>query len=572
MFGRSGALHQGRINWSQIEKPDFERVVETLLHRKHQGSGFEVRVLDGRGGDGGIDVGVWDESRKRYNHIYQLKYFPEGFSSGFKPRRQQIKKSFDTAITKHKPPLWSLVFPGNPTAEELQYVKDLRGNRRVRINIWGRAQLDDNLLMYPDVEAAALRQPLVEVLKEIGQEKAGLVGPHDLPDRIANLHARADSRSAHWAVDFQAGDGVVTQVLRPKHPRAQELEPISMTVNLAFGEDDGEIQEQARKAFSYGPRQVLKLPGKVIESIKIDGPEWVPRMDSSENIDHLAIEPVHAETVQMQLSVLDDRGFTVRSAPGSGRITKGPLGQGMTASFFGGALKIDAEMPNDTDTGGVVNLSLELATASATDAYRAASLFNALNGGPAIEIHVGKQLFVRGRLDGESEHVDPHVMLLLEDLRVLEDHLQASFNLPQSTTDNERIRIRIARLLAEGRATWLPEGTSLPITLKSDLEPEVVKLLEDGGAVWAKLPAFAFQLQGRSYNLGPAFIYHPHVTPANGAGVLERLSARNTDIGEVSLIPQGPQRVMAHLLAWSEEGSEFPPAVQWGLPGIPEVG
>ncbi|MET8776967.1 hypothetical protein ABZV58_18350 [Nocardia sp. NPDC004654] len=88
------------VEWGAIGSAKFETLVDALLARKWRGLGDYV-APDGRGGDGGIDFEVRQGIRRR---IYQLKYFPDGFSGDRKSTRQtQIRKSFRRAI-KLDPP------------------------------------------------------------------------------------------------------------------------------------------------------------------------------------------------------------------------------------------------------------------------------------------------------------------------------------------------------------------------------------------------------------------------------------------------------------------------------------
>lgn len=573
MVGRPGALNQGRINWSTIERPDFERVVEALLHRKFDGHGFQAHVLDGRGGDGGIDVGIWDLSRGRYNHIFQLKYFPEGFSGGHIKRRDQIRESFKTAMENHGPlPLWTLVMPGNPTDAELAFVKRLKGKKRVQSSIWGRAQLDDYLASHPDIERAALRNELVDVLRETAQERAGLVRANDLPERALALYQRADSRSIYWGVDLEVKDGAVTQTLRAKHPLAHEHEPIRWTIGLAFDKGNEHLRKQTERALAYGVRRPVTLPAEVIKSFSLEGPEWIRENGSEDDIGEVVIQPIEIEPQPITLVVQDSRGVVTRSAPGTAEsISSGAGGHGISASFYSRSLTIDADLPKDPHMGGSFDVGLSLSDVPTTDAYRSAMLFGSLTSGAVLELRLRGKTFTKGRLNGHPEQIDPATLLLLEDLCVLEQAFGVSYTLPESTSSRERIEIRIARLLSEGRSTWLPPGSVFPVTLNDNLEPELTDLLLEGGAVFAELPSFLFPFQGLTIDLGPAFIYHPHVVAEDGASAVARIRAGSARKEKVTLVPQGHQGITVHLLASrTPEADHLPPTVPWNLPDVPE--
>lgn len=94
------------IEWDHLTQPRFDRMVEALVHRLYV-EDAEVEVMNGRGGDGGIDIKVTVDSRV---WIYQLKYFPDGFPGSYQGRRTGIKRSFKKAL-EHDPDDWVLVVP-----------------------------------------------------------------------------------------------------------------------------------------------------------------------------------------------------------------------------------------------------------------------------------------------------------------------------------------------------------------------------------------------------------------------------------------------------------------------------
>ncbi|WP_033287153.1 hypothetical protein [Streptomyces sp. NRRL F-525] len=95
----------------------FAQLVEALLHRMFDDS-RQVVVVNGRGGDGGIDVQVTGDADLR---VFQLKYRPDGFPGSLGGRRTAIKKSFRRAMAHH-PAEWTLVVPCTPTVSERTFV------------------------------------------------------------------------------------------------------------------------------------------------------------------------------------------------------------------------------------------------------------------------------------------------------------------------------------------------------------------------------------------------------------------------------------------------------------------
>lgn len=81
------------VDWTRLERGEFERIVNVLITRDGDARGFVSVAPDGRGGDAGIDIALRDPASGRIVHIYQLKHFPEGFSSGWaQSRRKQIAR------------------------------------------------------------------------------------------------------------------------------------------------------------------------------------------------------------------------------------------------------------------------------------------------------------------------------------------------------------------------------------------------------------------------------------------------------------------------------------------------
>jgi hypothetical protein len=71
------------LNWSRIDQPLFDRIVDTILGRMFGERGF---APEGQGGDEGIDYTVDDNTI-----IFQYKFFPDGANTS--SRRRQIVKT-----------------------------------------------------------------------------------------------------------------------------------------------------------------------------------------------------------------------------------------------------------------------------------------------------------------------------------------------------------------------------------------------------------------------------------------------------------------------------------------------
>ena len=98
----------------------------------------QVVVVNGRGGDDGIDLQVTGDAGLR---IFQLKYHPDGFPGSLKGRRTAIKKSFRRAMAHH-PAEWTLVVPCTLTASERAFVDNLADTLPMEISVLDRSDLE----------------------------------------------------------------------------------------------------------------------------------------------------------------------------------------------------------------------------------------------------------------------------------------------------------------------------------------------------------------------------------------------------------------------------------------------
>jgi hypothetical protein len=105
--------------------------------------------------------------------IYQLKYFPEGMTGGFRNRRKQVTDSFNTAWQHHQPTEWILVMPADPHVNELDHVKNLAAGKAVKVEIWGKQKLTSALSNFPELETAFTQNAMIELLVKMILAKGG---------------------------------------------------------------------------------------------------------------------------------------------------------------------------------------------------------------------------------------------------------------------------------------------------------------------------------------------------------------------------------------------------------------
>jgi hypothetical protein len=260
------------IEWDRIGQPAFDRYVEALLHRMFDDSG-QVIVVNGRGGDDGIDVQVTTDAGLR---IFQLKYHPDGFPGSLKGRRASIKKSFNRALA-HNPVEWTLVVPCTLTRSERAFVDKLADGQAVKVSVLDRSNLDCHFAGHADLEASFTRDLLREAAKDFNQEKAMLLGADDLVDRVRALGGRADTVDPDWTWDFQRRGNTVIQTLRAKHSRAHEVSPISLSLVGRPGAMSADLTAAVTRTLGFGIAEDVVLPSEAVECLTIDGPSWLSR-------------------------------------------------------------------------------------------------------------------------------------------------------------------------------------------------------------------------------------------------------------------------------------------------------
>lgn len=546
-------VNSDRIDWSLISEEDFNRVVEVLLVREHTNSEHVARALDGKGGDGGIDVGVWTRSPYRIEHIFQLKYFPEGFTGPYrKGRLPQIEKSFESAWKNHRPAFWTLVMPKNPHKNELEAVEGLPADRNVVVNVIGVAQLDELLAKHPDIEQAVLRDNLVEYLSKFNMEKAALIASTDLQERAEGLQALANDRSPHWNTSFAMTPNGYEEFYTPKHTEAMKYEPIETKFTISFGAQDAGIAKTVQKVLEYGSFGEVVLPpgsGKMERT----GPSWVsPLRNGDDTIFSLGTRvtvPDRNEIVT--LSLRDEWGFTKGKFEG---IIRGRTGGTRGASIkvgFGNCLTavIALDQPGVHDDKGRIDFDLELAGGSVQDALFAISLMETIQPGVCTEFYIDGQKLCLLQIDNDSEpwKADEYQMGILDDLVVLQKKTDLGFVFSANLTRRERVMLRVARLLLEGHGTQLPHGGIFTMELTGELG---AKLAEDiatsGVAVYFVLPAFPFEFQNSRINLGAVTVYSRRAIAVNDQEVSEAIAAGQVEGLKVPIKSVAPESWWVH--------------------------
>lgn len=565
-------LHRGRVDWATIKEEDFNRLVESILMKLHESGPGKPVVINGRGGDQGIDVAVWDGDA--VSTVYQLKYYPQGFTGGNRAARQpKIKESFEAAWKHHTPAEWVLVMPPNPHLKEKAFVDALPGGRPVRVDIWGQARLDTILADHPTLERAALRDETVDLFAQMHQEQTALIGPDDLGGRVEALAETASSRSQNWATNFAFVDDEYEEFYTPKHLGAMEAEPIRTFLTLTFGREHFTVAEKVRDGLEYGILEQITLPPNVAKFSR-EGPSWVkpPRNYPDNRMVLLQDHQIPDKRELVTLNFTDPDGYSqgrfegVITARASG--SKGNQVKLVVANIVTVITKTDR---NSGEREGELFIKFALVGAQASDARTALQLSKVLRTEPLMELYHQGRLVSISRLGSQfSDHPDdPYTEELLDDLCALQQKLPGStFTLPVEMKNRDRAMIRVTRLLLDGGMVFMPPEAELTVTLSGENDEELLRFIRDGGGCVSQIEAFRTEIQGSKYNLGPATFFHRSLQVVDQDKVLQALENGTAGRLVVRLRPKDDVLIRAWLGHSTGEEGPLPPPMSWNLTGF----
>ena len=513
----------------------------------------DVILPDGRGGDGGVDVGIM--SAGEYLHIYQLKFFPQGFGGHrTAARKKQIRESFQKAIEgRENLRHWTLVMPAKFTPGELAFVRSLARGSRPRVHTMGPREMDALLASHPQLIEQMNRAPIIEALAMMHAEDAALTTPRDLRRRVAKVGARADAASSHWSRNFSYENGQTIVALKAKHSRAHELEPLAIRFNVDHAAASAEVRQAFAKHLNYGSERKVRVPVSTFEQI---GPEWfAEKSDGGELIvERPPLDP--ADQLPFIVHVIDEHGFTTGSH--NGRLTangRGLLGITLEANFSG-AVEMQVVAPYDRTAAGSLTFRSEFQGLPISDVSKGRALLRALQSKSRMRFQLGDlNLFEMGVSDGSDFVLDGEFDELVDDLEIIWRETGIDFQFPLSLTNLERITIRICRMIYSGKVALLAPGASIPINLNDGVE-----LPTEPVQVFARIPRQPMEILGHRINVGPVTIYCPstewtadsqsfakqrtgRVTPTPGCGirVFREGNPDQTIQPEPWLLPQIPE-------------------------------
>ncbi|MGW0040068.1 hypothetical protein [Gordonia sp. NPDC003376] len=576
-----------KIQWARLNQPWFDRIVETLLMRKFRGVA-EVDVVNGRGGDGGVDVSVTYPDGRLV--IYQLKYYPEGMSGGFVGRRDKVKKSFVRAVKEQEPHEWVLVAPcSNFTNPEKGYIRRLpeaftpAGKRRPTVGWMGRAELDQMLIDYPEVDRWLTLDHYRRTRQIFEQERTAFLDSpaSDLANRVGALGDLIESRDPDWTWDFGYSAGSTVQVLRALNDNAAERSPISIDFGAAF-EPDSAVGREFRRAMEYGSPARVEIPRAAITRFEVSGPDIVQGLPDP---DRLVIEslPVDSPAVGMLMEIrfLED-GEVVATEEGTvTEVRHGTHGLTSVMSFCGGRLTVAAEIPYRATSGQTSSMGVGYKIHGLSP-RSVAELFKVLLGlrtSKEVEFHIdGRFLTKYGRSSDEVDNEDPDfkeqlmVYRFAEDLAAVLAYTGQSMTFPNGFSGNDRVHARVARLLIEGHivASPLARGVRARLPDSAELTQEIRNTLTERRHIHWPAGRYTAPIVGRNFDLGDSVAVHPETWVENGPAALDALERGEVSGDELIIRPGDDPYLFVYLTRTGPEDYADRWFARWDLDGIDE--
>ncbi|MER6523442.1 hypothetical protein ABT246_42520 [Streptomyces sp. NPDC001553] len=525
------------IDWKHIEQPRFDQIVEALVHRLYADRA-DVKVVNGRGGDGGIDIKVTLPDRVR---ILQLKCYNDGFQGSYKGRRPSIKKSFKDALV-HDPDEWILVVPCTLSPSEDAFVMSLsKGAERPRVAVWNRAWLDDKLAAQADLRDNFLREDLREAAKDYGAELAFLAGgSDDVAHRMEALGQRIDRLDPHWSLDVAYRNGIVEQTLRPKHPRAQQVSPIAFRLQGSLKDADPGLAAVVMRVVGFGAAEELVLPPSSVLKLSVEGPDWLRINSENAEVRMTPLTPVPGQGATAELTFLDGAGGVQAVYEGTVHaLGEGSAGQSMNLDFTGSRVAIYHPKQGD---GTTAECGIDLAGLSCADALQALDFYERIMAGSAFRLRLGgldvaAGTFPAAGFDAHDREAFQRLRMTVEDLDVVQKHCRFRFPVPADVQIAERAFLRIGRLLVDGLCVASPFVTTFSMELSGQDNPFLRDLVASDGVCHRATVDYVVQFAGRELPIGPVAIFHPRVHVEDPELLLQALEEGRAEGHRLTLRP-----------------------------------
>ncbi|MEV2193640.1 hypothetical protein AB0I02_22020 [Streptomyces phaeochromogenes] len=152
----------------------------------------------------------------------------------------------------------------------------------------------------------------------------------------------------------------------------------------------------------------------------------------------------------------------------------------------------------------------------------------------------------------------------------MQRHCESCFPAPLVYSGAERIDLRIARLLIEGRCVAYRSARTVTITLNGQDSPVLRTVLgPQPQCLGFSPPGFEVPVGGHTLDIGPVHLFHARVTADNGQQAIAALKAGRANDTKVVFRPQDGEHFRLYLADAPDDSRPLAP-VPLGLPGYPD--
>ena len=523
------------FDWERCGRERFEAIVESLLVNKHETERTgRAQAVDGRGGDGGIDVDVTLDDGT-LETIYQLKHFPEGLSGNYRDtRRRQIRGSYVTAM-KQRPKRWVLVVPCNLTPKERSWLRSLAGKGGVVPTWMGVTDLEVELARAPHIYRHFTADALREALQIAGNERALLQTPQDIDATVTSVASRLSALSVYWNVDAHAGtDGAIHRTITARRPDAGEKEPLGLTFGVRA--DDRRAHEAVESFRSGGPNLLLE-PDQVV-ALYLEGPTWFAQdlTGSGLRLSREVASRVHA--VELRLS--DQAGSSLAALSGTISGRRAPGGSLDLLMNLRGGVEFTFTVPPEGSTVAPTREAQIRQTAvgqPVVDVLAAHSFITQLAMAHRAAIWIGGQdrlSFSVGGLTSTSEP-DGYTRQLVDDLAAISLFANVPLVLPDHLTWAQRREIRKCRLVIDGATILENDFARLSAVLNGTADQTLIDHLHTEALMVTVDTTVQFLVLGHKIGIA-AKVFHPCAHVPDAHDVIAALAAGTAEGRELTFV------------------------------------
>jgi hypothetical protein len=359
---------------------------------------------------------------------------------------------------------------------------------------------------------------------------------------------------------------------------AHEVSPVRLTLTTRPEAMDAGLTAALTRTLGYGIAEEVELPPKAVASLTIDGPEWLSKAVSDVRMTWQPVPDAAPSDAAAEVEFLNSEGVTTGRY--AGRLIaqrSGELGASLEADVHGARLQM--LVPFDKQLDGTMHYSFDLSGREPAEALEVLRLHQRILKGGAFRITVEGTRVGSGRLSatGTDEDIAEVEKLLsyLSDLDVVQHHCESYFPAPLTYSGEERIDLRTARLLIEGRCVADRSARMVTITLNG-LDSPTLRAALGTQAQCLRFGPSGFEVTAGDHTLDidPVHLFHAQVTADNGRqaiGALKQDGGRYRKTGrgagtEVVFRLQDGEHFRLYLVDAPDDSRPLVP-VTLGLPG-----